>query len=214
MWLQALFTEEDLTAVLSRLTPARIALDKDDPDRFLWVSKPESLRLEPDRSINITVRAQVRWDVLGVGVPITLKRVTLSLKPAVRTHEGRQIMTFGVQLEEADLSGVPAFIEKSLVGRVNQALEASEAKLSWAFLETLDFKFDIPVIEPTRKMSLYARFGSTQVTPDGLTLVVGWGVDAELADPSVALDPPDIIADVVAPPAASEPAGGPRPRPV
>jgi hypothetical protein len=209
MWLQALFTPDDLLHALGRVTPARVALDKDDPDRFIWVSQPTSLRIVQG-AIVVDARAQIRWDVLGLSVPVTLKTVSLALTPSVGERDGQQVLFFRIRIQEADLSGVPAFVEKSLVERVNGALEAADSKMAWAFLDTLDFKFKLPVIEAKREVSLYARSGTTELSGKGLTLTVSWGLDARLAQGQEALSPPEVIAEVVSP-AGSGPVGGPRP---
>jgi hypothetical protein len=210
MWLQALFTADDLFRALSRVTPARLSLDKHEPDRYLWVSRPERVRVVPG-SIVLDARAQISWGVLGLNVPLTLRSVSISLNPVVREIRGEQVLSFRLQVADADLSGVPAFLERTLVDRVNDALRASDTKLAWRFLETLDFKFKLPVIEAQREVSLYARGATAEVTDAGLMLTVEWGLDTELVKPEKAPAPPDVIAEV----RASErlpPVGGPRPR--
>jgi hypothetical protein len=209
MWLQALLTADDLFGALSRVTPARVSLDKEDPDRFLWVSKPERLRLIHGRSIVLDARASIRWDVLGLSVPLTLKHVSLSLSPTIQQVHGQDVLSFRIQLEEADLSGVPAFVEKTLVERVNEALVANDAKMAWRFLETLDFEFRLPVLAPQRRVSLYARSATAEVTDRGLSLTVAWGLDAAVVAGQEALRPPDVVAE--GSPDRQEPVGGPRP---
>ncbi len=211
MWLQARFTADDLSRALSLITPARVPLDKDDhPDRTLWVSKPERLRLLESGLIVIDARAQICWDVLGLQVPVTLQKVSLSLAPSVIDQDGQQVIAFAVQLEEADLSAVPAFVEKSLLVRVNEGLRESGQKLVWRFLETLDFKFTLPVIEPRREVSLYARWGHAEVTAEGLTMTVGWGLDTQVARGAEAPTPPPAVQSPNA--EEGEPVGGPRAR--
>jgi hypothetical protein len=210
MWLQALFTADDLFRALDRVTPARVSLDKNEPDRYIWVSRPERLRLVPG-AIVLDARAQIHWDVLGINVPLTLRRVSISLSPVVHEVGGQQVLSFRVKVEEADLSGVPAFLEQTLVERVNDALRASDAKMAWRFLETLDFKFKLPVIEAQRRVSLYARSATAEVSAIGLMLTVEWGLDTELVEPEHAPAAPEVVAEV----RASEghpPVGGPRPR--
>ena len=47
MWLQATLTAKDLHDALDKITPLRIPLDNDDPDRCLWLGKPTEVRLSP-----------------------------------------------------------------------------------------------------------------------------------------------------------------------
>jgi hypothetical protein len=211
MWLQAFFSSEDLLRAVSHVTPARVPLDRQDPARFLWVSKPERLRLSHG-AVVLDARAQLHWDVLGLRVPVTLKTVSLSLSPTVEDAAGHEVLAFHLQVEAADLSGVPAFVEKSLIERVNEALRSADAKLSWKFLETLDFRFKLPVIAPVREIALYARRGSAEVTEEGLTLTVGWGLDAQVL-PGQDESAPDVITEGSERevPQRDEPVGGPRP---
>lgn len=66
------------------------------------------------------------------------------------------------------------------------------------------------MLEPQRRISLYARSGTAEVTGEGLMLTVAWGLDAELAEGQRAPTPPDVIAEVSSS-RAEEPVGGPHP---
>ena len=116
------------------------------------------------------------------------------LSPEVLESGGQQRLSFGLHIQDADLTGVPAFIEGTLIARVNEALAQADAKLSWKFQETLDFTFKLPAIEPTRHMVLRARSGSTRVTDDAFSLLVSWDFDAESAEGGHERTAPEAVA--------------------
>lgn len=194
MWLEAIFTRDELLALLRRVTPARIPLDRQDPERCLWLSKPDSVVFRAEKHIVIHARAQVRWDVLGLTVPVSLRKVSVVLNPEVLESAGEQRLSFGLHIQDADLTGVPAFVEGTLIARVNEALAQADARMSWKFQETLDFKFKLPAIEPVPRMALRARSGSTKVTDDAFSLLVAWDFDAEPLHASNAPRTPDAVA--------------------
>jgi len=196
MWLQATFTAQDLLGALVKITPLRVPLDKDDPDRCLWLGKPSAVTLREGEGVHITTRGQVRWDVAGITVPITMRTLGVLLTPSIEAVDGEEALNFTLRVTEADLSAVPGFIEGSLVTRVNDALARPDARLIWRFLQTLDFTFRLPAkLEPERHMSLFARWGAVRVMDEALSLVVGWGLDAAPNATTGALVPPDVLAD-------------------
>jgi hypothetical protein len=195
MWLQATFTAQDLHDALAKLTPLRIALDSDDPERCLWLGKPSEVFLS-DEGVHITTRGQVRWDVAGLTVPVTLRTLRVALTPSIEDLDGEEALVFGLRVVEADLTALPSFLDRSVVSRVNDALARPQSKLVWRFLDTLDFNFALPdKLEPNRRMSLFARWGKVRVTDEALTLVVSWGTDTEQDPASEPLTPPDPLLD-------------------
>jgi hypothetical protein len=224
MWLQATLTAQDLQDALAKITPLRVPLDSQDPDRCLWLGKPSEVTLREADGVRISTRGQVRWDVAGITVPITLRTLGVVLTPTIEQLEGEEALTFTLRVTDADLSAVPGFLEDTIIAKVNDALARPDAKLVWRFLQTLDFTFDLPAtMEPKRHMSLFARWGAVRVTDEALNLVVSWGLDAaqnattaELVPPGPVLgqDPPaELMSDDSLPTAREDPAA-PRPDPV
>jgi hypothetical protein len=194
MWLQATLTARDLHDALDKITPLRIPLDNDDPDRCLWLGKPTEVALREHEGVTLSTRGQVRWEVAGITVPITLRTLSVVLAPAVEKIDGEDALTFTLRVTEADLSAVPAFVEGTILSRVNEALARPQSKLIWRFLQTLDFNFALPEkLEPRRHMSLFARWGEARVTDEALHLVVSWGLDAQQNATTGAVVPPDAV---------------------
>jgi hypothetical protein len=196
MWLQATLTAKDLHDALDKITPLRVPLDADDPDRCLWLGKPAKVTLREHEGVTISTRGQVRWEVAGITVPITLRTLSVVLMPAVEQADGEDALTFTLRVDEADLSAVPAFVEDTILARVNEALARPQSKLVWRFLQTLDFNFALPEkMEPNRHMSLFARWGAARVTDEALHLVVSWGLDAQQNATTGTLVPPEAVLD-------------------
>jgi hypothetical protein len=102
------------------------------------------------------------------------------LSPRMIEVDGQQVLAFGVRIEEADLSAIPALLRHVLVARVNDALEKAHARIAWRFMETLDFSFPLPPeVLPLFKLRLYARAGDVQVEADFLRLSIEWGLTAD-----------------------------------
>jgi hypothetical protein len=183
MWLQALLTADDFAHVLGQLTPARLTLDRGNPDRYLSLEPPSDVTLVSGEGLRVVTQAMLQWDVIGIRVPLTLRRVSVLLTPRVEKQDEQEVLAFGLRIQEADLSSVPAFIEEPIVARVNEALDRPESRLVWRFMETLDFQFVLPpLLEPQRRAKLFARWGEVRVGDDGVTLAVAWGLHAAPAN--------------------------------
>jgi hypothetical protein len=118
--------------------------------------------------------------VIGVRVPVTLRCVEILLSPRIEWQAERPVMAFGLRIENADLSAIPAFLRGVLVARVNEALARPEVRLLWRFMDTLDFQFLLPPqVQPALRMRVFARAGEVQVQDDALRLAVDWGLSAE-----------------------------------
>jgi len=180
MWLQALLTPADLEHVLAQVTPVRIALDEDDPDgSYLWIDRPSQVELRSGEGLRIATSARVQWEVVGIKVPLTLRAVTLRLIPSIAQRDGKDVLAFCAQVEEADLSSVPGFIETPLIARVNEALAAEHAQLAWAFTDTLDFNFHLPpAMEPQRNLRLFARWGAVRTSGEAVAVAASFRLDA------------------------------------
>lgn len=180
MRLEARFSTADLQNALFQVTPLKVSLDRDSPQRRLEIQAPSEVALIGGIGLRIVTEAQLQWDVIGVRLPVTLRRVGIVLAPYIARAGGQEILAFGLRLEDADLSAIPAFLQDVLVARVNEALERPEARIAWRFMETLDFRFDLPdLIQPRFNVRLYARSAELEVQDDSLRLSVEWGLAAE-----------------------------------
>ncbi|HEX2678769.1 MAG TPA: hypothetical protein VHM19_19080 [Polyangiales bacterium] len=173
-------TPSDILKVFSELTPLRIALDREQPDRTLWLERPTKVEIVDERAVRLVTSARIQWDVVNIKLPITLRSISVLATPSIETHDGRDVLMFAMKVEEADLSVVPSFIESQIIARVNEELEAHRTEIAWRFAETLDFKFRMPEgSEPRRDVHLYARHGNVRVSNEGLVLATSFELDAE-----------------------------------
>ncbi len=179
MWLQAILTPTDVERMLGEITPAQIALDRDEPDRALWLDRPAHVETDSE-GIRIVTSARLQWDVIGIQVPITLRTVRVLVVPRIAQQDGHDVLAFSARIEQADLSSVPEFIEAPVIARVNEALASEHARLTWNFTETLDFHFNLPdALEPPRGLRLFARWGAVRTTQEGMAIAASFSLDAE-----------------------------------
>lgn len=192
MWLQAILTPTDLERMLGEITPVRIALDReDDAQRYLWLDRASRVETTDGDGVRIVTSARLQWDVIGIKVPITLRRVSVLVVPSIAQRDGMDVLAFNAKIEHADLSPVPEFIEESLIARVNSALTAENAQLVWRFTETLDFHFKLPdMLDPARGVRLHARWGAVRTTREGIAIAASFALDAEPHEMPTVYDTP------------------------
>jgi hypothetical protein len=179
MHLEAHLTTTDFAHVFAQLTPLRISLDANSDKRFLALSPPAHVGLVAPRGLRIVTDLQLQWDVIGVRVPVSMKRVSVFLSPSVAEVEGQAVLLFGVRIEDADLSAIPSFLENVVIEQVNDALARRESSICWRFMETLDFNFRLPeLVDPRYRVRLFASSGAVRVDPHALVLRVDWGLEA------------------------------------
>jgi hypothetical protein len=179
MRLEAHLTTADLQHAFFQLTPVTV-LDPDSPHRQLSIKPPSDVQLIEGLGLRIVSEVQLQWDVIGVRLPVTLRRVELVLTPTIESQAGEEVLAFALRIEDADLSAIPAFLREVLVARVNGALNRPDARIAWRFMDTLDFHFDLPPsVRPRFHARLFARAGEVEVTDGALRLAIEWGVSAD-----------------------------------
>lgn len=185
MRLEAHLTTGDLQDALFQLTPMAVSLDPDSPSRQLSIRPPSKVALLDGLGLQVVTDLQLQWDLIGLRVPVTLRRVSLLLRPCVDLHAGKPALLFLPQLQEADLSAIPGLLRDVIVARINDALARPDARIVWRFMETLDFRFPLPPqVLPAFQVRLYARSGSVQVADGVLRLGIDWGLTAEAPQPA------------------------------
>jgi hypothetical protein len=180
MYLEARFTTADFRHAFAQLTPMRVVLDRDSQHRWLSLKPPSSVAIVAGQGLRIVTELQLQWDVIGLRVPVTLRRVVILLTPNVVIIDGKQALSFGLRIEEADLSAIPAFVGGAVIGLINEALERADARIAWRFIDTLDFGFYLPPeIQPLYAMRLHARSGRVWIEEGYVRLSVEWGLSAK-----------------------------------
>jgi len=178
MHLEAHLTTSDLQNALTQLTPLVISLDPSSPQRRLSIEPPSSVELRAGVGLRVVTDLLLQWDVIGLRVPVTLRRVALCLRPHMGVLDGQAALLFDVRIEDADVSALPGFVADVIVARINDALAQPEARIAWRFTETLDFRFALPDrIQPAYNMRLFSQAGEVLVDEDYLRLVLVWELE-------------------------------------
>jgi hypothetical protein len=180
MLLHAHLTAEDFRDAFAQLTPMSVALDPNSPNRQLSLKPPSRVEVLAEHGLRIETEMQLQWDLIGLRVPVTLRRVVIVMTPHIAEIAGRQALVFGLRIEEADVSAIPAFLRDVVVSRVNDALAKPDVRIAWPFMDTLDFAFPLPrEMRPAYSMRLFARAGSVRVEDGSVLLSIEWGLSAE-----------------------------------
>ncbi len=175
MWMQATLSTEDLTRALESLCPARIDVDE---GRWIDLARPRSVSLVPDRGLRAVFEARVRWNVIGIDVPLTVNEAELFLEPRIVPHGDGSVLAFEIRVGELDLKFVPSLIDGTVADRINAALVEARSSLVWDFRDTLDFSFTLPSkLSPAEGVRLRAKWAEVKVGAEALSLAVSFGLD-------------------------------------
>jgi hypothetical protein len=83
MWVEAIISQEDFTALATELFPLSVHLGASDSDHYLLLSATTAVSLVEGRGLRFTCNAQIRWPVLGMDVPINIEALTVLVEPSV-----------------------------------------------------------------------------------------------------------------------------------
>lgn len=173
MHLQALLPQAEIEALVADLLPLKVLLGDEDDDRTLSLLDPSTPEIVAGRGLRLGCRAEVRWSVLGIAVPITLRALTVVLSPRIAEREAGPALVFDLSIERADMAGLPARVDAHLVDKVNQALKARQVQLAWDIGKTLSHAFQLPaMLASLRSLNLAAGECSVEVLPQALRLSV------------------------------------------
>ncbi|MGH7293828.1 MAG: hypothetical protein ACRELB_02790 [Polyangiaceae bacterium] len=170
MWLEAIIPKEDLSAVVGELTPLTFLLGADGR---LSLSEPSEVSLVEAVGLRAVCKAHVHWSVLGISVPVTLHSLAVLLRPEIHPRDGGPALVFRVEIEHADLAGVPDVIDDRVTQLLNHELETKHVELSWAYRTTLSHVFDLPeMLRPLERLAVTAGAARVSVTRDAAALAI------------------------------------------
>ena len=170
MWSEAIFATEDLAHFAAELLPMQFKLGADGE---LRISDPRELELVPGAGLRLTVSCHLHWPVLGIEMPLSIRGATVMVEPEIAEGPKSKALVFKLRLDELDLSMLPAFLDRGIVGLINRELEAKHTELSWNFSDTLSHVFDLPEgLRPASAIDLVASAGRVKVTADAVALAV------------------------------------------
>jgi hypothetical protein len=205
MWIEAIFANEDFVRLVNQLLPVSIVLN--DGGDHISLHDPGVVSLVPDRGVRVTCKASVRWTIIGIHVPITLHTVQVLLRPEIVKHEGgKDTLVMRLVIEDADLAGVPAFLDEKIRHKVNDVMKTKHVQLTWDFGEMLTRSVGLPAtLQPLQSLALEVAWGKVKVTDEAMVLAISFhshlSREPYLAPPSVrpaaplrVVDPPAIAA--------------------
>ena len=135
-----------LSDLLGELLPITILLDEDDglQGRWIRIDRARHLALGPDETIRLVTSGRLRWPLGPVPLTLTVQHLVVLLRPVVVGAGASSRVLFRPVIETADLRRVPSFLDRSLVGLVNRALDARAVRLAWDLGRTLAKRFVLP----------------------------------------------------------------------
>jgi hypothetical protein len=157
-------TTADVESLLSSFLPARIRL-AGEGDRYLALGPLRSFALVPGVGLRIETSANIHWEALGIGIPLTVRVLTALFRPYIGS--GGTSLAFAVTVEQADFVGVPGFVDQTIVDRANEAL--ARASLAWDYGKTLGRPLKLSAtLAPVSSLDLRPTGGEVAVTSDGI----------------------------------------------
>ena len=182
MWLEAIFTRDDLRDVAERFSPLKILLGVSG--NMLLVA-PRDLSLIPGTGH----RGHVRRD--GALAGPRARRPGLDARaPRERPadHRGARPagphLVFRLQIDHTGVAILPSFFDHTVTARINQELERKQVELAWNFSDTLSHVFSLPpTIASAAALGLRATAGRVKVTESALGLAVDFEADVQARAP-------------------------------
>lgn len=171
MWLEAILTRDDLEKAIRDFVPFKIRLGDDGE---LAIDEPSEVALVVDLGLRVACKAQIRWPVLGIAVPITLDKVTLLVTPVITERDGRDALAFRIQIEHVDVGMLAGLMDRSVTAMINKEL-ATHDELSWRFAQTLSVTAKLPpVLKDLASLDLAVAWGKVKITAEALVFVVSF----------------------------------------
>jgi hypothetical protein len=169
--IEATLSRGDLKRVFERFAPLTIRLGGDD---HLTLDGPMDVTLDPRSGIRLVCAAKVRWSVLGLHVPVTVRSLAARLIPAVRRYEkGTEALVFRLALDSADIAALPGVLDDTVTRRVNEELAKHPVELAWNFHDLLDRTFPLPEsVESAAALGMGVTSSAVRVTSDALSFAV------------------------------------------
>jgi hypothetical protein len=203
MFFEALVPLEDLRALIAEALPLTVRLDDTGGLHSLALSELSEISLVPERGVRLVCKARLRWPVLGIDAPLTVNALRVLLVPEVKPSPGGEILTFGITLEHADISGVPSLLDDAIARGVNEKL--ADIPLSWDFSKTFAQVVPLPILlEELDALRLRAAWGKVKVSEEALVFALCLHTTLDRrGEAAVDLAPPAL--DAATPPTRTDP---------
>ncbi len=208
MWVEAVLSRDDLKALIAQVLPLKIQIHPESaPDQYIELASATNLALVADEGLRMTTQARIHWPVLGIAVPITIDPLSVIIRPRVtKTPEG-DALSFAMEIERADFSGLLALGDHAITHKINSELAKEDVGLAWAFAAMLSHRFDLPpMLAPFDAVALNVAWGKVRVTDEAMVMAISFHAqvsrraDGVVADSVVAS--PETKASDLAPPSS------------
>jgi hypothetical protein len=169
--IEATLTKADLRSLFERFAPLTIRLGGDDE---LTLDGPLEVTLDPKAGVRIVCKAKVRWSVLGLHVPVTVRSLSARVVPAVRRDEkGGEALVFRLALDDADIAALPGVFDATVLRRVNEELAKKHVELAWNFHGLLDRVFALPdSVETAAALGMRVTSSAVRMSGEALSFCV------------------------------------------
>lgn len=162
-----------VVAILDELLPVTIdvSADPDEPgERWIRIDKARQVDFAVSEGLRVQTNARIQWKAAGLRIPTTAD-VLLVLRPTLATDDRGGKLVFQASVQHADFKHMPAFVDRRLTGRINQALATEGDLLAWHFGESLALKVAMPPnMSPLDAFELRPGTATVQVFDDALEL--------------------------------------------
>jgi hypothetical protein len=184
MWVEAVVSKEDLGALVARMVPLTVRLGQDvEADHYIELVTATNLALVADAGLRMTTQARIHWPVLGITVPITIDPLKVIIKPCVIGIAKGEALCFTLEIEHADVAGIPAFGDRAVTDKINRELAERHVELAWAFASMLSHRFPIPpLLEPIDSLAFNVAWGKVRVTDEAMVLAISFHAEVSRRD--------------------------------
>ncbi len=163
MWTEVIFNREDIDRLLKQLTP--VLVDLGSSGDHVELRDPQPVELVAGEGIRVTCAASLRWSILGIALPLTVRSATLMVRPEVVVgDDGRDRLAVGLMIEHVDFESIPTFVDDTITDKINAALREKKAALSWSFADWLNRTVELPAaFGPDRALTLEVAWAKIRV---------------------------------------------------
>jgi len=174
MFLEAIATKDDLVQALGQILPVRIDLGGEHPrSRVLALHAARSVELVADRGLRVVCSAELTWDIAGLSPTVKLDELAILLKPRVVDHNGGAAIDFNIELEEADIHGLPGIIDATIMKAANAALVSK--KITWDVTESLSRTVNMgSALEEVQRLKISVDWAKCRITAEAFVLAASF----------------------------------------
>jgi hypothetical protein len=192
MWVEAVVSKEDLGALIARMVPLTIRLDPDlRADHYIELETATNLALVAGEGLRMTTQARIHWPVLGITVPIKIDPLNVMIRPCVVDTPKGEALCFTLEIEHADVAGVPAFGDRAVTDKINRELAERHVEVAWAFAAMLSHRFRIPpLLEPIDSLAFNVAWGKVRVTDEAMVLAISFHAEVSRRDDAMTAETP------------------------